>query len=106
MIDKLHSIISRYDELEETMSRVDAMQNIKAYAEIAREHTAISELVEHAKKYINTYNQIKEDEEILNGDEPEFKELVKTEIGLLRQDLAIQEEKLKILLIVEKLMST
>jgi len=99
MIDKLHSILSRYDELAEIMSQPDAMQDIKAYAKIAREHTGMSELVEHAKIYINTYNQIKEDEEILNGDDPELKELVKTEIGQLREDLAIQEEKLKILLI-------
>ena len=99
MINKLHSIISHYDELEKIMSQPDAMQDIKAYAILAREHTSMSELVQHAKQYINTYNQIKEDEEILNGDDPELKELVKTEIGQLREDLALQEEKLKILLI-------
>jgi len=34
-----------------------------------------------------------------NGDDPELKELVKDEIGPLKEDIAKQEEKLKVLLI-------
>jgi peptide chain release factor 1 len=99
MIDKLKSVISHYDELAELMSKPDAMRNIKAYTRLAREHRGLTELVENAIKYIDTYNQIKEDEEILENDDPELKELVRDEIVLLRNDLASQEEKLKILLI-------
>ena len=69
MIDKLKSVISRYDELAELMSKPDAMRNIKAYTRLAREHRWLTELVENAKKYIDTYNQIKEDEEILENDD-------------------------------------
>ena len=46
-----------------------------------------------------TYNQLKDDEEILNGDDAELKELVKEEIGELRDTLAAQTEKLKELLL-------
>ena len=55
MIDKLKSILTRYDELEELMSQPDAMHDIKTFTKMAREHTSISELVDHAKTYINTY---------------------------------------------------
>jgi len=82
MIDKLHTIITRYDELADLMSQPGAMQDMKAL-----------------KKYIYTYKQLQEDEEILNGDDPELKELVKDEIGPLKEDIAKQEEKLKVLLI-------
>ena len=99
MIDKLHAIITRYDELADLMSQPGAMQDMKAFTKLAREHSGLTELVEHSKKYIYTYEQLQEDEEILNGDDPELKELVKDEIGPLKEDIAKQEEKLKVLLI-------
>ncbi len=99
MIDKLQTIIERYDTLAELMSRPDAMHNMKAFTQLAREHSGLTELVELSKKYIDTYKLLQEDEEILNGDDPELKELVRDEIGHLREDIALQEERLKVLLI-------
>jgi len=99
MIDKLQTIIERYDTLAELMSRPDAMHNMKAFTQLAREHSGLTELVELSKKYIDTYKQLQDDEEILNGDDPELKELVRDEIGHLREDIAFQEERLKVLLI-------
>ena len=99
MIDKLQIIIERYDTLAELMSQPDAMHNMKAFTQLAREHSGLTELVELSKKYIDTYKQLQDDEEILNGDDPELKELVRDEIGHLREDIALQEERLKVLLI-------
>ena len=99
MIDKLQTIIERYDALAKLMSRPDAMHNMKAFTQLAREHSGLTELVELSKKYIDTYKQLQDDEEILNGDDPELKELVRDEIGHLREDIALQEERLKVLLI-------
>ena len=99
MIDKLQTVLARYDELAELMNLPDAMQNMKAFTKLAREHRSLTELVDESKIYIKTFNQLKDDEEILNGDDPELKELVKDEIGELRNSLGLQEEKLKNLLI-------
>ena len=99
MIDKLKSVIDRYDELSNLMSLPDSMNDMKSFARLAREHRGLTELVDQANKYIATYNQIKDDDEILNGDDPELKELVKDEIADLREHLAQLEVKLKILLI-------
>ena len=99
MIDKLQTIIERYDTLAELMNQPDAMHNMKAFTQLAREHSGLTELVEISKKYIDTYKQLQDDEEILNGDDPELKELVRDEIGHLREDIALQEEMLKVLLI-------
>ena len=99
MIDKLQTVLARYDKLAELMNLPDAMQNMKAFTKLAREHRSLTELVDESKKYIKTFNQLKDDEEILNGDDPELKELVKDEIGELRNILGLQEEKLKNLLI-------
>jgi len=103
MIDKLQTIIERYDTLAELMSQPDAMHNMKAFTQLAREHSGLTELVELSKKYIDTYKQLQDDEEILNGDDPELKELVRDEIGHLREDIALQEERLKVLLIPKDL---
>lgn len=99
MIDKLKTIINRHNELADLMSQPDSMQDMKKFTKLAQEHSSLTDLVEESKKYINLFNQIKEDEEILNGDDPELKELVKEEISELRLNLTGLENKLKILLI-------
>jgi len=99
VIDKLKTIINRHNELADLMSQPDSMQDMKQFTRLAQEHSSLTDLVEESKKYINLYNQIKEDEEILNGDDPELKELVKEEISELRLNLTNLENKLKILLI-------
>tara|TARA_B100000945_G_scaffold113129_1_gene89661 strand:- start:1695 stop:2756 length:1062 start_codon:yes stop_codon:yes gene_type:complete len=99
MIDKLKTIINRHNELADLMSQPDSMQDMKKFTKLAQEHSSLTDLVEESKKYINLFNQIKEDEEILNGDDPELKELVKEEISDLRLNLTSLENKLKILLI-------
>ena len=81
MIDKLKSILTRYDELEELMSQPDAMRDMKAFTKMAREHSGLTKLVEEAKNYIVIYDRLQEDEKILNEDDPELKELVKDEIA-------------------------
>tara|TARA_Y100000590_G_scaffold158603_1_gene182033 strand:- start:1359 stop:2420 length:1062 start_codon:yes stop_codon:yes gene_type:complete len=99
MINKLQLVINRYNELGDLMSKPEAMNNMKKFTQMAREHSSMDKLVEHAKKYLRDNNQLQEHEEILNGDDEELKELVKEEIGELRDNLIKQEERLKILLI-------
>ena len=99
MIDKLKTIINRHNELADLMSQPDSMQDMKKFTRLAQEHSSLTDLVEQSKIYINLFNQIKEDEEILNGDDPELKELVKEEISGLKLNLTNLENKLKILLI-------
>jgi len=99
MIDKLKAIIAHFDELSNLMSQPNAMENMNTFTKMAKEHNSMIELVDEAKQYIKTYKHIKEDEEILNGNDQELKDLVKDELGSLRENLEAQEEKLKILLI-------
>ena len=91
MIDKLRSIVSRYNELAELMSQPDAMQDMKTFTNLAREHSRLTELVEEAKNYIETYERLQEDEQILNGDDPELKEFTfenwKTGLKWMRSNL-------------------
>ena len=99
MIKKLKEIISHYDELSNLMSQPNAMNDMKKFTCMAREHSSMNELVDYAKKFIKNTTQLNEYEEILNGNDEELKELVKEEISDLKNILLNKEEKLKILLI-------
>ena len=99
MIEKLQTVIARYDDLAKLMSHPDAMADMKSFTKMAREHKAMEELVEKSQRYLKDFEQLQEHEEILNSNDDELKELAKEEIGDLRDSLEYQEGKLKILLV-------
>ncbi len=99
MIDKLQNVIQHHADLAEQMSQPEAMADMKAFTNMAREHNGLNEVVEQAKIYISKHEQLQEDLEILQGNDDELKELVKDEIGELRDELNTMEESLKIMLI-------
>ena len=99
MIDKLKDILKNYSSISEQMASPDIVNNVTEYSRLAKEHRQMSETVTFAQKYIKIYNNIQDDEEILDGDDVELKELVKEEIGDLKKELEFLEEKIKLLLL-------
>ena len=99
MINKLKQLISHYNDLSDKMSNPDIITNIKKYTALAKEYRGLREVVQSAKVYLKKFNQLQEDEEILQGDDKELKELVKDEIVSLKEELERLENKLKILLL-------
>jgi peptide chain release factor 1 len=99
MINKLQQIIVDYENLTNKMSAPDIIADIKQYTELAKQHRQLSNIVPKANEYIDIYNQIQEDEEILQGDDRELKEIAKEEILTLKNNLEQLENQLKILLL-------
>ena len=99
MIQKLIALVERYDNISEKMSNPDIIENLDQYKMLAKEHRQLTPTIDLAKKYILIYNQIKEDEEILQGDDLELKEIVKDELTDFKKELIILEEALKIQLL-------
>jgi peptide chain release factor 1 len=99
MIEKLEEILKNYSLLSEKMANPDIVNNVSEYAKLAKEHRSMSEQANLAQEYIKLYNQIEEDEEILQGDDPELKEIVKEEIVDLKNKLEQLEQKIKLLLL-------
>mgnify|MGYP006083123593 CR=1 FL=1 len=99
MIEKLYQLQDTFNKISEKMSDPDIVQDIPQYTELAKEHTQLLPTIEIANQYTAIYKQIKDDEDILNGNDQELKELVKEEIGDLKIELNNLEEKLKILLL-------
>jgi len=99
MIQKLIALVERYDNISEKMANPDIIANLDQYKMLAKEHRQLTSTIDLAKKYILIYNQIKEDEAILQGDDLELKEIVKDELTDFKKELIILEEALKIQLL-------
>ena len=99
MIDKLQSIIKKYNDLSQSLSDPEVISKPKEYAKLAKEHKSLTEVFTKSEIYINKHQQLIDDEEILNSDDEEMIELAKEEIPLLKKELENLEQELKILLI-------
>jgi len=99
MIDKLKSIIKKYDELSESLSDPIIISNQKKFAKIAKEHNSLTPIVEKSNIYITKSDQLVSAEEILNSEEDDLVILAKEEIVILSKELTDLEQELKILLI-------
>tara|TARA_B100000029_G_C17523706_1_gene940869 strand:+ start:72 stop:1139 length:1068 start_codon:yes stop_codon:yes gene_type:complete len=96
MIEKVKKIISDYDAITKKISDPNIMSDIKGYTKLAKEEKHISRIIPKAKEYVKLYTHLKEDEEILLGDDVELKELVKDELSELKQKIQNLENILKI----------
>ena len=99
MINRLNQLIKDYDEISQKMSDPVIISDIKAYSQLAKDHRRLYDIVPKAKTYIQKITQLREDEEILQGNDKELKDLVKDEIGQLREQIVILEDELKIFLL-------
>jgi len=99
MIEKLYKLKESFQLISEKMSDPDIVNNIQEYTALAKEHTQLTPTIDVANQYISIYKQIKDDEEILNGDDNELKELVKEELSDLKLQLETLENELKLLLL-------
>ena len=99
MIDKLQSLVKQFNDLSEKMSAPDVVSDIKLYSSLAKEHKRLSPVIPNVNNYIKKFNHLQEDEEILKGTNKELKELIKDEIGPLKDELLLLEKKLKIFLL-------
>ena len=99
MIDKLQSIVDKYNELSDLLSDPDVISNSKKFAKIAKEHNSLNLIVEKAKIYIDKSTQLQSAKEILESEDAELVLLAKEEIDILSKDISDLEQELKILLI-------
>jgi len=99
MIDKLKEIIAHSKSLETQMTDPGLMNDQSRYIDVAKEHSRLEPIVEKAREFVSTQDQIDDDNEILAGDDAELKELAQAEIEELGEALSELEKELKVLLL-------
>ncbi|MBI5101932.1 MAG: peptide chain release factor 1 [Nitrospirae bacterium] len=99
MLDKLRSIEEKYDNLTGLLMDPKVHANQTEFQKYSREHSDLQPLVEKIKEYKTVMEALGEAEEILNGSDPELKELAQAELDELKKKRPVLEEELKLMLL-------
>ncbi len=100
MIEKLNSIIAKYNELMEKSISPEVVSDPKESIRINKEISSMQERYDLAKEYITLWNQLEEAKEILNNEsDEEMVEMAKEQKKESEEKLAEVENRLKIALL-------
>ncbi|MCX6369354.1 MAG: peptide chain release factor 1 [Armatimonadetes bacterium] len=97
MFEKLLDVEKRYEELLHLMMDPVVATDAKRYAPVAREHTALTPLVETFRRYKAALQGIEDAEEMLS--DPEMKELAQAELDELKPQIVPLEKELRLMLL-------
>ncbi len=100
MIDKIHAIKQRFNEVNDLIIQPDIMADAKRYVKLNREYKELKTIVDKGDVLINFYANIDEAKELIkNESDPEMKDMAKMELEEIEPQLAELEEEIKMLLI-------
>ncbi|EAI7252424.1 peptide chain release factor 1 [Campylobacter lari] len=97
LADKLKPFLARFDELNTLLSDVNISNDISKMTALSKEQKNLEPIVEKAKEYLKTLDEIEENKILLS--DTELGELAKEELKNLEVLKPQLEEKLKILLL-------
>tara|TARA_R100001143_G_C3361139_1_gene136031 strand:- start:26172 stop:27248 length:1077 start_codon:yes stop_codon:yes gene_type:complete len=97
--DKLRQVKERYDELNQAMSDPAIFDRPKEYAELTIEHTQLKELVDDYNEWSSLEHQISGNEELIEEDDAEIREMAREENRTLKERMKELEEEIKFKLI-------
>lgn len=99
MFDQLSGIEERYQELEQLLSDPAIVRNRELYTRYVREHSELSKIVSVFRIYKQKKSDREASRELLSDNDPEIKQLARTEMDVLGAEIDALEETLKQLLI-------
>ncbi|MBE7020603.1 MAG: peptide chain release factor 1 [Ruminococcaceae bacterium] len=100
MFDKLDFLEDKYNKLNETISDPQVIADQERWRKLMKEQKELTPIVEKYKQYKAAKDTIAEAKELLSTSlEKDFKELVEMEMEEAKENIAVYEEELKILLL-------
>ncbi|MDA3949245.1 MAG: peptide chain release factor 1 [Spirochaeta sp.] len=99
MEDKIEQIKARFAEVERLVADPELHKDQKRAVETMREHAHLSEIISQYDVVTALRTQIAENEELLEQEDAEIREIAAEELDPLRADLERAERKLTVLLI-------
>lgn len=100
MLDKLEAIAGRFQEVELLLSDPATMADMKRFKMLNKEYKELGRVVKAYQEYKNILEKLESAKHVLtNENDPEFRELAKTEVDELESKKAQIEEDIRILLI-------
>ena len=100
MLDKLEQIETRYQELTNELSSPELLSNPSAYGKAAKQHRALSEVVQKYQALKGIKAELVGARELYDtSDDDEMREMARLELESLQTKLDATEQELKILLV-------
>ncbi len=101
MLDKLNNAEKRLEEINESLSDPEVINDQNRYKALMKEHKQLTPVVDKFRQYKKAKEEFEEAEGILNesGIDKEFKEMAQQQLNTAREDTDKFEEALKILLL-------
>ena len=99
MIDRLETVLNRYNKIQEDLQDDEVIANLKKYTELSKESRQLEETTKTYLVYKNALKTIEEAKILLEEDDPEMVEMAKLELEEASGKVEGLEEKLKVLLL-------
>ena len=97
MIDRLEATLTRYESIEQELTKKEVLSDIKKTRELSKEMSSLEELVTCYKKYKKVLTDIRETEEMVK--DPELSEIAKDDLKRLTSEKEALDSELEVLLI-------
>ena len=105
MYEKLAFLEEQFEELSKKITNPEIIADIEKWQKLMKEHASLTPIVEKYREYKKAADTVKESEEMLKTEkDPEFCELLTSEINENRDILPKLEEELKILMMKRMLL--
>ncbi|MDC9723417.1 MAG: peptide chain release factor 1 [Urechidicola sp.] len=100
MLDKLHIVKQRFDEVSDLIIQPDIIMDQKRYVKLNKEYKDLNAMVTKIKEYEVLLNNIAEAKEIIaDGSDPEMTEMAKMEMDEANEVIPKLEDDIKFMLI-------
>lgn len=97
MLEKLTGIEQRYEELNRQL--MESADDYQRAAELNRERAELEPIVEKARQYRQALQRQQEARDLLEGDDPDLRELAELELAELETQIPALEKELKTMLL-------
>lgn len=100
MLERLDTVEERFLQLEAALVSAEVLADQKVYQQTAKEHSDIAPIVEQYRAYKRIRQELQENQELLELEtDPEMRDLIRQEVGLLKKDLETAEVDLRLMLV-------
>ena len=99
MREQIQTIIKRYNDITDEMSRPEVIADQHRYRELAKEHKDLTPIVDTGNHYLQVLKNIDDDKAILEGHDEDLKQIAHEELATLEEEKSRLFEELKKLLI-------
>jgi len=99
LIEKLEKVEERYNEITRLLADPEVINDTDRFRDLSKEHKELEDVVRAYQPYRQVHEQVKEDEEILEGEDEELKSLVREELEELQDKREALAQDLRMMLI-------